>query len=216
MSVASLTSIAHERDTGRPWGVQRRSTKAAGTHDRTVEASKTEILVSFIPTEILTGYLAAVATVASTTTDNNPKLFFRWVLFILFALLTPLAIWATWRAKRRSDERRDDAKRGRKRVPLLEMVAATTAFTVWANALPSSPITAWAGYDRACSAVAIIVAGILLTLLVHPTHRHHVGRARSEGLRLLPNRADPPTEPGQPDIALRPASEATQKQAAKL
>src|SRR5215217_6222696 len=143
MSVASLANIAHERDTGRPWRAQRRPAKATQTHGQAVEASKTEILVHFIPTEILTGYLAAVATVTSTTSDSNPKLFFRWVLFMLFGLLTPLTVWATWRAKRRSDQRRHDLKRARKSVPLLEMVAATAAFTVWAIALPNSPITAW-------------------------------------------------------------------------
>jgi hypothetical protein len=61
LSIASLTNHAYERDTGRPWRARDHDRQATSPTAKTIEASKVEILVRFLPTEILAGYLAAVA-----------------------------------------------------------------------------------------------------------------------------------------------------------
>jgi uncharacterized membrane-anchored protein len=115
--------------------------------------------VSVIPTEMVTGYLAALAAVIATTSDQNPKPGLRWLLLVGFGVLTPVAVWSLWNAKLRPD----DPLRKR-RAPFLEMATATLAFLVWAFALPDSPITLWSAYDASISPVIVIVGGIVLGL----------------------------------------------------
>jgi hypothetical protein len=92
--------------------------------------------VSLIPTEMVTGYLAAVAAVVATTSDQNSKLGLRWLLLVGFSVLTPIAVWSLWNAKLRPD----DPVRNR-RAPFLEMATATLAFLVWRSRCrtPRSP-----------------------------------------------------------------------------
>jgi uncharacterized membrane-anchored protein len=164
MSISSLTTNAAERDVGRQGATP----------------GKVELLVSAIPTEMVTGYLAAVAAVVATTSDQNPKLGLRWLLLAGFAVLTPVAVWSLWSAKLRPD----DPLRKR-RAPFLEMVTATLAFLVWAFALPDSPITLWSAYDVSISPVIVIVGAILLTLIAPLLQRPAKDPGQAGSIRQL-------------------------------
>jgi hypothetical protein len=135
------------------------------------DKTKAEILVGFIPGEVLTAYLAVGAAIAATTSVEQPKLTLRWAMFAVFGLLTPVAGYALWRAKVPSSPTR-------RRAPWLEMAAATVAFVVWGISLPGSPLISWRLYDPAYPVIAVIIGGLVLSLVTPFAQRPANSRAR--------------------------------------
>jgi hypothetical protein len=120
-------------------------------------------LTTYIPTEVLTLYVAVVAALGSGTAATTPNHDAVWVTFWAFVVATPIAVLLVFLAK---------VKAGKKAIPLnpvkwplWEMIAATIAYVAWAFALPGSPFgefTVW--YSPAVAGIAVLVTSTVLGL----------------------------------------------------
>ena len=117
------------------------------------------VLFGYIPTEVLTLYVAVVAALQHegkvTRTD--------WLAFGIFLFATPVIVWLVFGAKLMTLQKPLPLKFGQ--WPVWEMFAATVAYTAWAFALPHSPFTEYGWYSSALSGLAVVVGSTLLGLL---------------------------------------------------
>lgn len=118
------------------------------------------VLFGYIPTEILTLYVAVLAAVAKEG-KVTPAL---WITFFCFLVATPIVVWLVFGAKLIAVRKAIPLEYAK--WPVWEMFAATVAFSAWAFALPNSPFsqfTEW--YSPALSGVVVLVASTVLGLL---------------------------------------------------
>jgi hypothetical protein len=121
--------------------------------------SAVKVIVTYIPTEILTLYVAVVAALNSSPNDavagssTNPVPWLR-VTFWAFLAVTPLAVWVLYAVKVTAARKPIP---GFSQLPVWEMVAGTIAYAAWAFALPNFP------YDRSSPIAGI---GVLVTSTV--------------------------------------------------
>jgi len=117
------------------------------------------VLFGYIPTEVLTLYVAVLAVVQQegkvTRTD--------WVAFWIFLFATPVIVWLVYAAKLKTVQK--TLPLNFSAWPVWEMFVATAAYTAWAFALPQSPFTEYGWYSSALSGLAVLVVSTLLGLL---------------------------------------------------
>ena len=77
-------------------------------------------------------------------------------------ILTPIVVWLVYAGRARGAGRKVPTKL--RAWPKWEMVAATVAFTVWAGALPGSPLASLDFYSAPVVGVAVLVVPVLLGL----------------------------------------------------
>lgn len=109
------------------------------------------VLIKYIPTEIITLYIAAVA--ALETSQMRSEIFY-W----FFVTFTPICYWLVFIGKCRENRMKVLPKLSL--WPWWGMFASTVAFGVWALALPSAPYV-----DREATALAGLGALFISTLL---------------------------------------------------
>jgi len=117
------------------------------------------VLFGYIPTEVLTLYVAVLAAIHQPEEVTGAD----WNAFWLFLIATPIVVWLVYGAK---------VKAARKALPLApgtwpiwEMLAATVAYFAWAMALPNTPFTEYSWYSSALSGVIVLVTSTFLGLL---------------------------------------------------
>jgi hypothetical protein len=117
------------------------------------------VLFGYIPTEVLTLYVAVRAAIqeAGIVTSSD------WLAFWIFLFATPVIQWLLVGTKLKTLQKRLPLKFSA--WPVWEMFAATAAFMAWAFALPDSPFTQYDWYSSALSSLAVLVASTLLGLL---------------------------------------------------
>ena len=117
------------------------------------------VLFGYIPTEVLTLYVAVLAAIqqAGKVTPTD------WLAFWIFLVATPIIVWIVFATKLKAVKKPIPWKIGA--WPVWEMFAATAAYTAWAFALPHSPFTAYSWYSSALSGLAVLVGSTLLGLL---------------------------------------------------
>jgi hypothetical protein len=117
------------------------------------------VLFGYIPTEVLTLYVAVLAAVqqAGKVTPND------WLVFWIFLCATPVIVWLVYGAKLKNLQKPLPLKFGA--WPVWEMFAGTAAYTAWTFALPNSPFTEYGWYSSALSGLAVLVVSTLLGLL---------------------------------------------------
>lgn len=189
MSVGSMANVAVARrddDLGakdaagevQPVDTVERVAEASGAKSGT-ETSGTATLMSiatYIPTEVIGLYLAALAAVrsgvkpqevsasvaANTGTLNLPSDGEVVVAFI-FTIMTPLIVWLVYAAKVRA------GGGGRPLRPQLwpkwEMFAATIGFITWSFSLPDSPFARFSWYNVAWATFAVLAVTTALGLV---------------------------------------------------
>jgi hypothetical protein len=168
MSISSMTNVAfaRRRDVA-PENEAPRTTEeiAAAKGDKPATqgggTSTLAAIAAYIPTEVLTVYVAVVAAInpAVTGAGSTPV----WVSFVLFLVLTPVVVWLVYAGKvRKAGKRLPVAPR---RWPRWEMFAATVAYAAWAFALPETPFSTFAWYSTAIAAVVVLVATTALGLV---------------------------------------------------
>jgi hypothetical protein len=117
------------------------------------------VLFGYIPTEVLTLYVAVLAAVQQvgkvTPTD--------WLAFWIFLFATPVIVWLVYGAKCKTLQKRLPLNFGA--WPVWEMFAATAAYSAWAFALPRSPFTEYGWYSSGLSSLAVLVVSTVLGLL---------------------------------------------------
>lgn len=108
-------------------------------------------LFGYIPTEVITLYVAVSAALEETD--------FKKAIFYWFLVATPLVVWAVFASKIKALGKPIPWKLGS--LPLWEMFAATIAFTGWATALPNSPFQ----ISQALAGVVILISSFVIGLL---------------------------------------------------
>lgn len=170
MSINSMTNAALARrpdypPIGTPPRTAAERAQAAST-DPTPEnrvSTSLKTLTTYIPTEILTLYVAVIGVLPPMTTPNASYTS-RWIAFGLFLLLTPVAIWITFASKLRSDGKalpKDPVT-----WPKWEMSAGTLAYLAWAFGLPGAPFaqfTSW--YSPAVAGIVVLAMSTILGMI---------------------------------------------------
>ena len=117
------------------------------------------VLFGYIPTEIITLYVAVLAAVGLEGKVTQTE----WTSFWVFILATPVVVWLVYGAKIKNADLPLPLSFGE--WPVWEMFAATVAFSAWAFALPQSPFAEFSWYSAALSGVVVLITSALLGLL---------------------------------------------------
>jgi hypothetical protein len=171
MSIQSLSTLAIARRDDMPSkapGTAREVAQTLSATDANTDTTITAALrtvTAYIPTEVLTVYLAVVGALATTGTAGTTLLdpnMTRWVLFWLFVVLTPATVWLTYAAKVQAAGKPLPILR---HWPVWEISAATIAFVIWAFTLPGTPFSSLGWYTPSLGSVAILVGSLLMGLV---------------------------------------------------
>lgn len=120
------------------------------------------VLFGYIPTEVLTLYVAFCAALERPS-EAGKVACAEWLTFGAFVLLTPLVVWLVYGAKVIAAGR--PVPWHCRTWPVWEMVAATVAYLTWAFALPGSPFRGQGWYSSAVGALAVLSVSTLLGLV---------------------------------------------------
>lgn len=122
----------------------------------------------YVPIEIITAYVAILATFSLNTPDSSLS---RIVTFWVFLGLTPVTAWMLYAARRRAD----DAMQHPETTPTLpwlptkwpwwEMISGAVAFAVWTYALPLSPFARYSWYRPALGTAGLLFVSFVLGLI---------------------------------------------------
>ncbi|HEY3114223.1 MAG TPA: hypothetical protein VGJ62_11100 [Gemmatimonadaceae bacterium] len=118
-----------------------------------------KVITSYIPTEVLTLYVAGIAIFL----DSDPAIRnYRaaWWTFVIFLVATPLFNWLVFAIKEVARGKRLPASPAS--WPAWEMFIATIAFAVWAAALPTTPFTSLTWYSPRVAGYLVLVVTTLL------------------------------------------------------
>jgi hypothetical protein len=191
MSISAMTNVAFARRVdvpplgNAPANVGEADQAAGGTPDsRSPMTSTISAITRYIPTEVLTLYVAALGAVhPSQNPQPTPEELTaslkatpaEWIAFGFFLLATPLVVWLLYAAKVLNSNSGIAATDKKKLLPLApwkwpvwEMVAATIGYAAWAFALPNSPFrdfTAAGFYSQALAGVIVLVVSTILGLI---------------------------------------------------
>jgi hypothetical protein len=125
------------------------------------------VLFGYIPTEILTLYVAVLAAIQQPNKVTSAD----WAAFWAFLAGTPLVVWLVYGAKIKALQK--PLPVAFSAWPVWEMLAATLAYVAWAMALPNTPFAAYAWYSSALAGVTVLVASTVLGLLA-PFFQHQI------------------------------------------
>ena len=118
------------------------------------------VLTTYIPTEVLTLYVAVLAAIQDPARRSFAPL---WITFWAFLIATPVVVWLIYAAKVRSAGK--PMPIAPSTWPLWEMVAATIAYLAWAVAMPNAPFAELSWYSAPLSGVTVLVISTILGLL---------------------------------------------------
>jgi hypothetical protein len=187
MSINSLTNAALARRTDEPpiGGVPKGLggiAKASAASPATASAESASgidtalnVLIGYIPTEVLTLYVAVLAAIHPASTSEataglaaveSPAITAitpgEWSTFYLFLVLTPVVVWLVFAAKLKAEQKPLPIPLAT--WPVWEMFAATLAYCAWAFALPS-PFADSGMYPPGLAAIGVLVVSTILGLL---------------------------------------------------
>ncbi|GAA2891474.1 hypothetical protein Acy02nite_14420 [Actinoplanes cyaneus] len=146
-------------------GAQPEAAKSAGesaartSSGTSIAGSVLTQLVKYVPTETISVYLAVQAALGTVTTPAGratceASFTSRWVWLILLGVATVLlTIGLSYRSQKQV------APQARFRVPIVESTAATSAYLVWALALPTTPLNDFCGYNATAWGSVLLLAG---------------------------------------------------------
>ena len=127
--------------------------------------SALNVIVAYIPTEVLTLYVAVVAALGNATGSTSglhtsPGLV---VAFWAFLVATPVTVWVLYAVKLQTDKKQ--LPLAPSQWPVWEMTAGTIAYTAWAMALPNNPFVTAVWYSSGLTAVILLVSSTFLGLV---------------------------------------------------
>lgn len=131
-----------------------------GGDGRTTLARRADAIVTYIPTEIILVYVAAVAAVR--TPGEGPAAG-QWVLLATTIALTPIATWAVFAMKVYARGR--PVPLSPRAWPWPELVIATLGFLLWAFTIPHTPFEQLGWYRPGLAAVVLLVGTVVLGLI---------------------------------------------------
>jgi hypothetical protein len=121
------------------------------------------VLFDYIPTEVLTLYVAVVAAIHPATAPPGPVQPGDWYTFVTFLIATPIIFWLVYAAKLKSAKK--PLPIAPAAWPVWEMSAATIAYAAWAFALPNTPFREFGWYTTGLGSVIVLVTSTVLGLL---------------------------------------------------
>lgn len=144
-------------------------TRKAGVEPRPANGSSAQpasdalqVIASYIPTEIITLYVAVSAALPAITDPDSVRPS-HWITLGVFLFATPLVVWIAFAVK---------VVGASKPMPITysewpkwEMIAATVAFAAWAIGLPASPFIEFPWYSKGIAGVAVLVTSTALGLV---------------------------------------------------
>ncbi len=122
------------------------------------------VLFGYIPTEVLTLYVAVLAAIGGPEKQkpgNVPQA--MWVTYWIFLFVTPIVVWLVYGAKLTAAQK--PIPLAFRTWPFWEMFAATVAYCAWAFALPNTPFADYSWYSSGLAGLAVLVASTVLGLL---------------------------------------------------
>lgn len=161
MSLSSMANLAIQRQrnetdtTPGPRSLKEMaSADGGGAADTTITAAM-KTIVAYIPTEIVTIYVAVLAA-APPAPPGKPEELLAWQLwaFGIFLFTTPVAVWVLYAVKTKAGGSPLPKSPGE--WPIWEMAAATICYVAWAGAMPQSPLQSL-GYGQALASVVMLV-----------------------------------------------------------
>lgn len=117
------------------------------------------VLFGYVPTEVLTLYVAVLATIHQPNKITSAM----WITFWCFLFATPIVVWLVYGAKLKAVQKPLPLTYGE--WPIWEMFAATVAYCAWVFALPNSPFLGYPWYSSALSGVVVLVTSTALGLI---------------------------------------------------
>jgi hypothetical protein len=140
-------------------------TVAASSFASSAPNTALQTLTTYIPTEVLTLYVSAIAALGPLTVKIGMRdlQIGRWLPFWCFFIATPLIVWVAFASK---------IKAGGKTIPLhpskwplWEMTAATIAYVAWTFALPATPFAQESWYSSGLASFLILVVSAGLGII---------------------------------------------------
>jgi hypothetical protein len=115
-----------------------------------------QTLTTYIPTEVLTLHVAAVAALGPLKGEHGHNIG-RWLPFWCFLVGTPLVVWVAFATKIKAAGKAIPAHP--RRWPVWEMTAGTIAYAAWTFALPDSPFVQFQDrwYSPALAGLAVLI-----------------------------------------------------------
>jgi len=132
------------------------ATTTGGSAKPADTTSTVQSIATYIPSDVLTVYIAAIAAFG-TTTVGSPE---AWAAFVVFLIASPVAVWASFATSWRASN--STLPLSPRQWPSFAMAASLLAFAAWAFALPQTPFAVFGWYN---SAIAGLVVLITLTVL---------------------------------------------------
>jgi hypothetical protein len=120
------------------------------------------ILIDYIPTEVITIYVAAITASAS---QPNQSTDIAWTFFWIALFMTPVTVLFIFAAKLRNMGLSLPQAFNPKKWPLWEMIAATISFSAWAIGLPKSPFASLSWYNAGIASLCLMLVSTLLGLI---------------------------------------------------
>lgn len=118
------------------------------------------VIVSYIPTEVITAYVAVVAALQDKSASSVVP---PWAAFWAFLVASPIVVWLVYAAKVQGAGQ--PVPFSPMAWPRWEMSAATIAYAAWAFALPGTPFVSYSWYSTALAGVMVPIVAVVLGLL---------------------------------------------------
>ncbi len=124
-----------------------------------------QTLTTYIPTEVLTLYVSAMAALSTGAAQKG-----LWIPFWCFLILTPAFVWVAFATKVKAAG--NPIPVSPTKWPFWEMAAAMIAYVAWALALPNSPFSRLSWYSAGIAGFAVLVVstglGVVAPLMQRP------------------------------------------------
>jgi len=120
------------------------------------------VLFGYIPTEVLTLYVAILSVLQHPDTVNKANNS-GWTVFWCFLVATPVVVWLSNGAKVIAANK--PVPLAFRTWPVWEMFAATLAYMAWVLALPNNPFISLSWYSTGIAGIAVLVVSTFLGLL---------------------------------------------------
>jgi hypothetical protein len=157
-------------------------------------------LVKYIPTEVVTLYVAAASTAQSLKSAISMPVIDGRLLYWGFTVLTPILLVLMYASKRATDGL--PALPKARELPWWKMTAATVAFAVWALAVPGNPYVSGDGAPIVAGFGAIIISTLLS--LLEPIFERPLTDNSSTNVPSAPIPSAPAPLPGSTKPPLTP------------
>jgi hypothetical protein len=158
IAAAANTPPTAPTGTSPPTSLQSSPPPVSSTSADTVTTAL-HVICGYIPTEILTLYVAVVTVIHHPDKVTHVD----WNVLWSFLVATPVVVWLVYATKVKQAGKALPA--APRKWPLWEMSAAGIAFWAWAYALPNSPFADCSWYSSAAAGIIVLVTSTILGLL---------------------------------------------------